>query len=486
MIGRGPWSARAVAVVAAVATAAIATAACRRHRRHDDDGGGGAAAEADGPSVRIAAILRALRGDDGHARDRALRDFAHLVRRKVLTDAEGLAFVRAIPELPALPDEDRDLQREAFHTLDPEIRFVYLPAFDDIAAALRDDGRLALMELLGTTDHEKMATAFVAMLDRFPALAPSGTLAWLTEHPQQGPVLVPALLQRLDRPALQYPILALTLAYLEHDAITVDVLTDAFPAVAEVFDAQVARAAAARGDRDGAWLFTGDYPATRDLVIVSCKLLAWLPDGLVDGRLRQAVALHDPLLATWGIAVRRQLGHRPDAAAVARAALSLDARSNLYASLGGDDDGGRDDRALMPAATRTQEALAASLLARYVAYRTDAGRLPDAIEPLARVEVDVGPPDGVLDTFVFRFRFADGPWLGGAAGPFLRSAEPTVQDFGGTFSDLEPVGARTAAEIGATADLAERWRAYRADDDNDDGDGDGDGDGDAGAADDAP
>ena len=74
--------------------------------------------------------------------------------------------------------------------------------------------------------------------------------------------------------------------------------------------------------------------------------------------------------------------------------------------------------------------------------------------------LDIGG-DGTLDFFVYRFK-ADGPWLAGAAGPYLRRLEPSVDDHGGTFSDLAPVGNRTPEDIvGPPAQIVTDWKSAR-------------------------
>lgn len=78
-------------------------------------------------------------------------------------------------------------------------------------------------------------------------------------------------------------------------------------------------------------------------------------------------------------------------------------------------------------------------------------------------------PDGTtddLDYYVFRFRTlpphwaADQGWLAGMAGPYLRSATPTTDRHGPTFSAFHPWDGKTAEEHAIEmVQILDRWQS---------------------------
>ena len=83
--------------------------------------------------------------------------------------------------------------------------------------------------------------------------------------------------------------------------------------------------------------------------------------------------------------------------------------------------------------------------------------------------MDIGPPHGILDYYVFRFRtypphwMAEDGWLAGVAGPFLRKDAPSTTAYGETFSTFEPWDSATPEEhVGEIHDIIARWHEHRS------------------------
>jgi hypothetical protein len=116
---------------------------------------------------------------------------------------------------------------------------------------------------------------------------------------------------------------------------------------------------------------------------------------------------------------------------------------------GGEPEVGRNPRGfstglgkgrLFPAKWATQKALAESDMVRWLTFPTELGRAPDEIELMKVVSKNFGPPDGVLEWYLFRFRTnpphwsAKDGWMSGVAGPFKKSESPSTTAYGDTFS----------------------------------------------------
>ena len=111
-----------------------------------------------------------------------------------------------------------------------------------------------------------------------------------------------------------------------------------------------------------------------------------------------------------------------------------------------------------------QVAIAQTDMVSWLAYGTELGGQPDAIELVGSIEVRT--PDGPCDLFVFRFRTdpphwaADRGWMIGVAGPYLRSDQPTTTGLGCTFSVMAREDAMTVDEhVDELVGLLRRWRS---------------------------
>ena len=91
----------------------------------------------------------------------------------------------------------------------------------------------------------------------------------------------------------------------------------------------------------------------------------------------------------------------------------------------------------IPAEHRTQTAIAEGALALWLQDPNHLGAPPEAIEHVHTQEIQLPNDGGPGDVFVFRFRpegAPDGTWLVGIAGPYARAQQPTVSDYGYTYS----------------------------------------------------
>ncbi len=105
---------------------------------------------------------------------------------------------------------------------------------------------------------------------------------------------------------------------------------------------------------------------------------------------------------------------------------------------------------VMDANQMRQGEIALAEMVSWLAYGTELGSQPDAIELLGSIEMRT--LDGPSDLFVFRFRTdephwaADRGWMVGVAGPYVRADQPTSNGLGHTFSRFAREDAMTVDE----------------------------------------
>jgi hypothetical protein len=442
----------------------VLVAGCDRRRapppepaRSSRDGG-----PIDPVSVRAAELVQDLQHPSGRVRGDAIDQIRGLASRHALTEEEGVAILRALPTVPAPAAGEVDAQTAVIAALADDPRMPYLPAIEQIAADLRPDARARALSLVGMIDDPAAARTFLRLLERHPDPSPSLAFAHLQQHPQQVDVLFPALLDLTTHPTLFEDITTTALAYCDGGLLAPAALASHATKLLTTYREQRDELMPAQKPTGVGWMWRDTYAESRGVASLLLDLFGCLPYELVSADLADALSYRDPHLLY--VATRSLLGHDqvPPAAVLDRIAASDETRVWLYQLL---TDAGRLE--LFPPRYLAQQSLAASQLAEWLAERDHLGRVPDELEPMAVVPIDAGPPDGILDFYVFRFRIlAPAPgnelgWLAGIAGPYLRSAAPTIDDHGGTYSAMEKADAKTPEEhVGSSAEILREWRGH--------------------------
>ncbi len=411
-------------------------------------------------SVRADELLGDLRSADPAVRGVAIDQIRGLTGRRALTEDEGLAILRGLPAVPAPADGEVDAQNAVIAALAEDTRMPYLRAIEEIAGDLRPTARGRALALVGMLDDPTAARTFLRLLASHPEPSPSLAFAHLQQHPQQVDVLFPALLDLTVHPSLFEDVATTALAYCDQGLVTPATLAPhADPLLTAYREHRDELLPAQRATGVG-WMWRDSYAELRRVAALLLDLFGCLPADAVAQDLHAALALKDPHLLY--VAARSLLSHgtTPPAATLERIAAADETRVWLHQLL---SDADRLD--LFPARYLTQDALARSQLAEWLAERDHLGRVPDEIEPMEVVTLDAGPPDGLLDFHVFRYRVlppapgAERGWLAGVAGPYLRSAEPTTDDHGGTFSAFEPANSeKPSVHIGSPDEFLREWR----------------------------
>jgi hypothetical protein len=416
--------------------AATLFAACGGEPTRAPDAGTGLAhaalASDAGPPWADEAAKR-LATPDETARTAAIAEIGAVAIRRGITPEDARTLLTAIAKLP------EDAQRTAVDAvflqnrpelvtpLDEAVPNLAAPGRAQAAAALARTGDptaiASLLRLLSSHRDEPQPLAFVELRRRRPA------------------GVFPELLALAAAPVFADDIVATARAYCASGA--------ARPKVLGVHaDALLARWHALAGD-----------PLKVDEAAATLALLGCLPRRTVEKELRAATELTEPRLVLAAIRGLVLVGARPPKPALEAIAANPATRARLYDFLVA-----AGKKRLFPKAWRDQARLAEALLVEWLADRDHLGRPPDEIELLDVVAVDLKKPVGLLDHYVFRFRIESGPyakkgWMLGVAGPFRRKKTPTLDDHGGTHSDLKSEGRRDAEDVVKERDVREQWAA---------------------------
>ncbi len=402
--------------------------------------------------------------DEGERREAG--EALEALRRIGLGPREGRAALRAatrqFPGRQPLFDPAADLVWAAAAQPRPE----YIPLIVELYPQYGDEAKDAALNLLARLPDREAAVAYMEIVRKHGPTGEVPELATfpLESEPRHADVFFPELLEYAANPALAPDVYRLALAYCEAGLLRTATLLPFTPAVLEAYARHKGRLLPAQRPEGIAWMWEDDYVEARWDAEVLLGLLGYFPAPEVVAELREALGYQDPQLKYHAVASLLRLGEEVGAAHITDVAASAATRNRLYDYLQE-----RDQLALFPPDFRTQEAFAESNMVGWLTYPTELGRAPDEIELMDVVAVDIGPPHGILDYYVFRFRtypphwMAEDGWLAGVAGPFLRKDAPSTTAYGETFSTFEPWDSATPEEhVGEIHDIIARWHEHRS------------------------
>src|SRR5262249_29645543 len=212
------------------------------------------------------------------------------------------------------------------------------------------------------------------------------------------------------------------------------------------------------------WVWDEDYAPLREQGELILDLLGYFPAPGVKEVLREGTRFRDPHLACYAVTSLLRLGDKPANGVIERVAASPEMRGLLFEGLAK-----QGKQKLFPPRFANQKALAEAEMVRWLAFPTELGRAPDEIELMKVVSEDFGPPDGMMDWYLFRFRTlpphwsAKDGWMAGVAGPFKRAEEPTVTAYGDTFSKFAKWDSQTPGEhVNDVRALMAEWRKKKS------------------------
>lgn len=408
---------------------------------------------------RLRAVVSALQSPDIEVREKAVKALEALAKAG-LTRGEGRYAIKAAAEtFPPLKFEWRhspeELLSAAASSADPSFVAPLLDHFGSYSPP----AQAAAIRLLASIQTRAAAVALVDTLRRCADETDPGELRGLSDEPRHADVLFPAILGLLSRDSLRWPILKVTLDYLEAGRLKdPDLQRRIAQEVGRLH--QTLRPGLLSAERLGgvSWLWGDEYQSARSLGSLAFDVLGHLSAPDAAAELRQALEYRDPRLRLFAALGLMRSGSTVSSSALSEIASAAECRSILFRGM-------RELSRLsdFPRPYATQASLAESEMVNWLIFPTELGRAPDEIELMAVVPAT--SKDGPTDYFLFRFRTApphwaakDG-WVAGVAGPFLVKAQPTPDGGGDTFSTFTPWDSQTIQEhVNGVTDLLDRSR----------------------------
>ena len=350
---------------------------------------------------------------DPVGRMRAIKEIAGLAVRKQLASEDGKALLGIVEKVP---DTDQVVMIDALMI---GMREEWVAAMEETAERVGPAARERIMVGLATHDVPGAGEALARVFEKYADEPHAAT--WIAlETPKKGRAGM--LVEMMESAVLRGR--AVHVAKMECDRRMIE--------PAEIAGTQARLIAMYREDVND----PERAGEARELL----GLFACLPKGEIDAVLKEAMGFEDDLTAL--AAVESLMAHRVKipGAVMERLAASDQTRAALFEMTRGKR---------FPSGWKTQEALARSLLVQWLA---DQGVHVEEIEGTGEIIV------GDVEHYGFRFRSEPaGEWMLGVSGPFRKADEPTLEDHGGTWSDLSPAGRRTPASLVDGRDVREEF-----------------------------
>ena len=343
----------------------------------------------------------------------------------------------------------------------------YIPIVKEIFAALEitkislGNPHEAALQLLADINDEAGAQALLELLEAAVASGspPDFRLFKLEREPRFPEIYFPRMLQSAKGSSAE-GVFSLCLAYAEEGLVGPAQLSSHAAVLVDAYGPLRPTILAAQTKPANDCMCDKSYVDAREDAGLLLDLMGYFASPDIEAILKEASKLRDPRLAYFGAASFLRLGRDVDAGVLEHVAESPEMRGSLF------DELKRQGRMrLFPARWATQKALAESAMVKWLVYPTELGSPPDDLELMKVVAEDFGPPDGVMEWYLFRFRThpphwaAKDGWMAGVAGPFKRAQAPSTRAYGDTFSDFESWNSKTPEQhVAGIRELMARFR----------------------------
>ena len=427
------------------------------------------AVEPSPPISKLDQLLRDLRSDKQGVHDAARREFEVILPLigDALTTAEGEKLLRAAAEkYPSFDSGSDDFTATLVATVARRPRQEYVPVVVELYGKLNDDAKWWASVLLAGLETREAAVATIdivrthAPAGKVPALA-TGPLA---ENPRHGDVFFPELLKYATAEQLTLDVYRLCLVYCNAGLVSPETLAPFADQTLKDYRALAEKLRPAQSSEGVAWMWDETYGRSRYDAAMLLDLLGHFPPEPVEAELQEALKYSDPRLQYFAIFSLLRQGKTVDAKHFERVAGRSETRGWLYEELSK-----LEKPSLMPEKFATQAALAESDLVAWLLHPNELGRVPDEIEMMKAVGVEMGEPTRTHDYYVFRFRVSEPHrpaiegWMAGVSGPFVHGDLPAISSLGDTFSAFEPWEGKTPEQhVDAVRQIMERLRGQRA------------------------
>ncbi|MDQ5825379.1 MAG: hypothetical protein M3441_14395 [Chloroflexota bacterium] len=412
----------------------------------------------------IEKIVSRLESADEAVRKSAYDDLRTIRHEAGFDLKDGLYALRAAARpFPVRNKYIDDPSKELVYTAAVHPRPEYVPVLVEQFPHYSGGGKdWALHGLARLNTHESLS-ALVQLLDKYAGSEITSLPPILsTLKPEHPDALFPQIFAYATHPDLASDIYHLALRYAEAGLLTGEKMAPFLPQMLEEYHRLHANLEPRQQPEGVAWMYEDAYRDWRGPAGILLDLFGHLPTPEVKQVLRDALDLKDPRLKHFALASLLQQGEDVAAQHIDDVAASPEMRGYLYTLL---DEVGKLD--LFPERFRTQEALAEANMVDWLTYPTELASAPDEIELMKVVSEDLGPPEGVIDYYLFRYRTfpphwaAEKGWMAGVSGPFLRNEGLSTESHGDTFSTFEPWDSITPDEhVAKIRELMDQWRDY--------------------------
>ncbi|MFC1834942.1 hypothetical protein ACFL2Q_09430 [Thermodesulfobacteriota bacterium] len=388
----------------------------------------------------IERIVKGLASDDPTKRDKALARLERLTDMG-LTLKEGQTALRAATRsFPPCGYEEDEAAHALIAAASERPRRKCIPLVVELFPKYKPDAKWLALELLTRLPYREAATTFMALAMDYgqDPDADSLPIHELDEDPRFPEVFFPKILELAENPKLEMSIYLLALSYLQKRLIGKHDLSEWIPQLLRSYRRDKGKLLPAQKSHGTAWMWEPDYEQWRRGAAICLDIMGYLPSAEVERELQEALLIKDPRLQFYAVRGLLKQGKEVDRQVILAVAGSDEVRNWLYACLSG-----VGKLSLYPKQYRTQEAFARCALVQWLVYPTELGRVPDEIELMKVHSEHSEGPEGILDTYLFRFRsnqpnhWGKQSWMAGISGPYARKDSPTIESIGTTFSAFD-------------------------------------------------
>ncbi len=426
--------------------------------------------EGDAPAKQhLKSIIENLKSKQEKTRYRAL-DELRKYANKGLSPAEGKQALEAAALIfPPQKYESQNSAAELVSAAAVKPYLEYAPIIEKNFSLYAADVRVESLRLLSTLKERAAIETYMKLLRSY---APAGKIPHLAtgsleQEPRYADLIFPELLTFADIPNFEWSVYVLCLEYFKKGLLSADRMRPYVKGALKAYRKYREKLMPLQRDTGIDWMWAEAYQEWRGGAGLLLDVLGYFGGSSSRDELRNALNYSDPRLKFFAALSLLRMGEPVAGEHFLSTAASAEMRKWLFEEL---KNLNRLD--LFPPQYANQEALAESEMVDWLIFPTELGRVPDGIELMKVYSLDAGPPGGLLDYYLFRFKThpphwaAEEGWLAGIAGPYRRREAPTAEALGSTFSQFHKWEDMTADEhfksiVGLQDEWAEKHQPNR-------------------------
>lgn len=389
-----------------------------------------------GRGSRFEKINKDLHSKDLSVRSRAMRSLREL---KPTVEEQALMLEEAAKPFPLSETSDTSIGALVIASAaeNPDIKLVDIIAknFAGYDAA----GKHEALTYLAKVDNMKSIRLFTDLFTENAREAYALPLGILEKNYRYKEIIFPRLLTISIQSHAYADVLLLLLSYIEAGEIKPSSVEEQLPSIISYSTELRKKPGTKTGNK---WDDPELYEMYNNLGIVA-DLLGYFDAASSRTELGEYLNQRDVKTKMFAAVSLLKLGQSISDTLALEIAGDAEARNWFYESLKVMNKAG-----IYPAKFKTQASFAESDMVNWLTYPAELGRLPDAIELMKTVAVDLPGQKDKAVFYLFRFRsdndsFKKDGWMAGVAGYYLQSEIPTTMAHGYTFSSFEKWDAKT-------------------------------------------